>query len=75
MSKNQTPPSIAVDIEEREGPPLRVIINTRNPRTAVRAALEANEGPGLATVQGHPNVWARAYKNGTIVVSAPLKGK
>lgn len=58
-----------VDIEQRNGPPLRVWVNAKKPETALRRALEDNPGPGIATIQGHKDIRARAYSDGTITIT------
>jgi hypothetical protein len=62
--------AVYVDIENRsDGPPLRVWVNTKNPRTAIRTALEQNPGTGLATIQGKPWIVGRAFASGLITVT------
>lgn len=58
-----------VDIESRDGPDMRVYVNTKNPRAAIRIALEQNPGPGVATIQGKPYMVGRAFADGTITVA------
>lgn len=58
-----------VDIEERKGPPDRVFIKAKKPATALRRALEQNDGPGLATIQGHPDLSGRRYSDGRIDIT------
>lgn len=61
-----------VDIEERQGPPDRVFVKAKRPATAIRRALEANDGPGLATIQGHPNLSGRRYADGSISITTRI---
>ncbi len=54
-----------VDIEERTGPPISVDVPAKKPRSAIRRALEDNDGPGLATIRGH-DLYGRKYADGHI---------
>ncbi len=63
-----------VDIEKRtDGPAVRVWVKTSNPRTAIRKALEQTPGPGIATIQGHPDLVGRAFANGIITITVNKK--
>lgn len=57
-----------VDVEQRNGPPVRVWVNTKKPEVALRRALEETPGPGIATIQGHRNLLGRAYSDGIITI-------
>ncbi len=62
-----------VDLEERNGPPERVWVRARKPSSALRKALEKNNGPGLATMRGRPLLYARKYADGRIEVTEVSK--
>lgn len=61
-------PRIRVLIEGRAGPPVEAYVEAKNPKTAIREALDQHPGPGIATVGG-THLVGRRFASGLITIT------